>query len=82
MTQQHRRPIGVVWPGQKAVELKELELLRRKAAAHDRFVEALREMGRRQSIWVERAKKGDEFAKGWLRSLREIADLVVKGVSN
>lgn len=72
-----KRPIGVLHPGEVAVKREELDLLRRKADGHDRFVEAMREMGRRQILWQKEAKEGNDFAKGWLRALREIADLVV-----
>lgn len=67
-----------VGQGQVAVDRNELKTLRRKAENHDAFVETMREMGRRQVGHIEAVRRNpeNEYARGWLRCLREVADMV------
>lgn len=48
-------------------------LERRKVAAHDDYMSAMRAMQERQKVMGVQAQRGDEYARGWVAALAEFS---------
>jgi hypothetical protein len=75
----HPRPMRGLLASEVAIKRTELEPLRRKEAAHDNYLRSLDILATGSETMREEAKKGSQFAEGWLGCLRLLHQTIADG---